>query len=61
MGMLDQAVLQQAKKAQGETNQRLDALIAEQQRTNQLLTHLIGLLTPQPASPPAASWGSQSR
>ncbi|MFI5831044.1 hypothetical protein ACIA6C_27985 [Streptomyces sp. NPDC051578] len=61
MGMLDQAVLQQAKKAQGETNQRLEALIAEQQRTNQLLTHLIGLLTPQSAAPAAASWGSQSR
>lgn len=61
MGMLDQAVLQQAKKAQGETNQRLDALITEQQRTNQLLAHLIALLTPQPAVPPAASWGNTNQ
>lgn len=35
------AILNQAKKAQGETNERLDTLIREQQQTNQLLAQLI--------------------
>jgi hypothetical protein len=30
-----------AKKGQGETNQRLDALVDEQRKTNQLLTDLL--------------------
>jgi hypothetical protein len=38
MGMMTEAqVLTQLKKAQGETNERLDRLIAEQHRTNELL------------------------
>lgn len=68
MGILDQAMLQQAKKAQGETNQRLEALITEQQRTNQLLAQLVQLLAQQQSygQPPQgrpphgpASWGAQ--
>ncbi|SFF11641.1 hypothetical protein SAMN05216251_108227 [Actinacidiphila alni] len=65
MGMLDQALLQQAKKAQGETNQRLDALLVEQQRTNALLAQLVQLLqnqqsVPRPPSPPV-TWGTNGR
>ena len=37
----DSAMLNQLKKAQGETNERLERLLAEQQRTNQLLASLI--------------------
>ena len=33
-------IVNQLKKAQGETNQRLDRLIAEQQSTNELLAWL---------------------
>jgi hypothetical protein len=58
MGNTDQAILDQRKKGQGETNKRLDvtnsrldatrlrldALIAEQQRTNQLLQWLVRAL-----------------
>ena len=36
--------LAQAKKAQGETNQRLDAILAEQKRTNVHLAELLGAL-----------------
>ncbi|MFE9372259.1 hypothetical protein ACFYM2_21165 [Streptomyces sp. NPDC006711] len=62
MGMLDQAVLQQLKKAQGETNTRLDALLAEQQRTNELLARLVALQSahgamPAPAMPTTTTWG----
>jgi hypothetical protein len=39
------ALLTQAKKGQGETNDRLDALIAEQRRTNQLLERIGVMLT----------------
>jgi hypothetical protein len=62
MGILDQAALQQAKKGQGETNERLDALIAEQQQTNALLAQLVQLLSARPAPPSApgrVSWGAQ--
>lgn len=63
VGMLDQAALQQAKKAQGETNQRLDALLAEQQRTNELLAALLQVLSGQVAgqAPTAGrvTWGRQ--
>lgn len=38
------AMLNQLKKAQGETNERLDQLLAEQRRTNQLLEWLGGIL-----------------
>lgn len=60
MGMLDQAALQQAKKAQGETNDRLEALITEQRMTNHLLNTLINLISTQAtqAGPPATTtWG----
>ena len=41
MGMGTEAmIVNQLKKAQGETNQRLDRLIAEQQSTNELLAWL---------------------
>lgn len=43
----DSAMLNQLKKAQGETNDRLERLLAEQQRTNQLLTSLIEAMRPQ--------------
>ncbi|WP_441248252.1 hypothetical protein [Kitasatospora sp. McL0602] len=61
MGLLDNA---QAKKAQKETNARLDALIAEQRRTNELLLHLIHLqgqrqAAPQDAAPARTTWDSQ--
>jgi hypothetical protein len=75
MGMMtESAILQQSKKAQGETNQRLEALLAEQQKTNALLGQLVQLLSAQqqgqppvqqqwqqPAQPPRGpvSWGTQ--
>lgn len=37
----ESAILTQAKKAQGETNQRLDTLIAGQTRIITLLEHLL--------------------
>jgi hypothetical protein len=50
MGMLTESnILNQLKKAQGETNDRLDVLIREQQRTNQLIEWLGGLLPKQSA------------
>jgi hypothetical protein len=36
----ESATLAQLKKAQGETNERLDTLIVEQKRTNELLEWL---------------------
>jgi hypothetical protein len=44
MGIHDRGIVQQAKKGQGETNQRLDALIAEQRRTNELLHAILTTL-----------------
>jgi septal ring factor EnvC (AmiA/AmiB activator) len=44
----DSAILNQARKAQGETNDRLDQLLAEQQRTNQLLATLIEAMQSKP-------------
>ena len=42
MGMMSEAqIVNQLKKSQGETNQRLDQLIAEQRRTIELLDSLI--------------------
>ncbi len=38
-------ILTQAKKGQGETNERLERLIAEQKRTNDLLSQLLTALT----------------
>ena len=43
----DSAMLVQMKKAQGETNDRLEQLLAEQQRTNQLLADLVEALRPK--------------
>lgn len=39
--------LHQAKKAQGETNQRLDALLAAQHTTNQWLAHIAAMMEAQ--------------
>lgn len=39
--MTESAVLNQLKKAQGETNERLDQLVAAQERTNALLKRLL--------------------
>ena len=44
MGIHDRVIVQQAKKSQGEMNQRLDALIAEQRRTNELLEAMLARL-----------------
>ncbi len=56
MGLIAETnVLQQLKKGQGETNQRLDVLAAEVRRTNQLLEHLIQALT----APRAPQYGPQ--
>jgi len=44
--MTETQVLTQLKKGQGEENQRLDALLAEQRRTNELLEQLVRVLTP---------------
>ena len=42
MGLVkENEILSQAKKAQGETNERLDALIVETRRTNELLAELL--------------------
>jgi hypothetical protein len=38
-------VLNQSKKAQGEPNDRLDALLAEVKRTNELLAQLLARTT----------------
>lgn len=38
-------ILNQLKKAQGETNERLDAIHAEQQRTNRLLEQILAAVT----------------
>jgi hypothetical protein len=46
----EKLVLDQLKKAQGETNERLDRLVAAQLRTNQLLEWLGGLITAAPAN-----------
>jgi hypothetical protein len=37
----EQEILTQAKRGQGETNERLDALLAEVRRSNDLLLDLI--------------------
>ena len=44
MGIHDRGIVQQARKGQGETNQRLDTLIAEQRRTNELLEAMLTTL-----------------
>jgi hypothetical protein len=43
MGLVkENEILSQAKKGQGETNVRLDAILAELKRTNELLAQLVG-------------------
>ena len=43
MGALTEGnIFSQLKKGQGETNTRLDALLSEQKRTNELLEQLLG-------------------
>jgi hypothetical protein len=49
----ESATLNQLKKAQGETNERLEALIAEQKRTNELLSWLVQALQHSLQSPQA--------
>ncbi len=45
MGIVkEQEILTQAKKGQGETNERLDALLAEVKRTNDLLVDLVAVV-----------------
>lgn len=53
MGMnMENAILIQSKKGQGETNRRLDVLLQAQLRTNALLAQLVSALTDQePVSP----------
>ena len=46
--VIEKLVLYQLKKGQSETNQRLDALIAAQHRTNQLLEWLGSVVAPKP-------------
>ncbi len=38
---IENAILVQMKKAQGETNDRIEKLISEQKRTNELLGELL--------------------
>jgi hypothetical protein len=44
MGVKESEILIRAKTGQGEMNQRLDALVEEQRKTNQLLTDLLQAL-----------------
>jgi hypothetical protein len=44
--MSEQQINTQLRKAQGETNTRLEQLIAEQRRTNELLERLLAALPP---------------
>jgi len=48
MGFNETAMFTQMKKGQGETNDRLEKLLAEQQRTNQLLASLIEAMKVRP-------------
>lgn len=62
MGAVDVTIWNQLKKGQGETNQRLDALLAAQLRTNELLEQLIQVQQGQPRQwyPPAPPWQEQA-
>ncbi len=57
MGLIAETnIFNQLKKGQGETNQRLDDLIAAQHETNRLLSALLSVLQSQvPAAP--QQWG----
>jgi hypothetical protein len=43
----DSNILSQAKKGQGETNQRLEAIAAKLDQTNELLAQLVASLSQQ--------------
>lgn len=58
MGVIDAGVLTQLKKGQAETNERLDALVKAQERTNQLLEWLGGLLAGFAVPPPTCHAGT---
>jgi hypothetical protein len=48
MGIVkENEILSQAKKGQGETNQRLDELLAELRRTNELLGQVLQAVSSQ--------------
>ena len=49
---MESGIISQSKKGQSETNDRLDALLAEQKRTNQLLEWVGGMLAGQTAATP---------
>lgn len=51
MSVLEAGILTQLKKAQGETNQRLEALIAAQWATNELLARIAAALQRQAPRP----------
>lgn len=50
--MTESNILRQAKKGQGETNVRLEALIAAQMETNRLLALLFEATAGRPVPPP---------
>jgi hypothetical protein len=52
MGLIDPGIFNQLKKAQGETNERLDQLVTAQNRTNQLLEWLGQLIAAERAERP---------
>jgi uncharacterized protein YwgA len=45
--LIETNFLTQSNKGQEETNQRLDAILAEQKRTNDLLSQLLGAASRQ--------------
>ncbi len=55
MGMMTTAkvgeAVHQAKNGQGETNERLEALIREQQQTNALLQHVLAAVSTSISAP----------
>lgn len=60
MGMMTEGQIRdQLKKGQGETNQRLDALLLEQQKTNALLSQVVALLSAAqlPGGAARTTWG----
>jgi hypothetical protein len=44
---MESAIVNQLKKGQGETNRHLDALLAEQRRTNEWLARIASLMEAQ--------------
>lgn len=61
MGMMgDNLIVTELKKNRDQTNERLDAILAELRRGNQLLAHLAGV-TPVDAIPPLDPGASYPR